>query len=50
MTQQAKAFIYNGSIYINVDKGGIESPIHEYMHIICSVMKYDSKYSDKYYE
>jgi hypothetical protein len=50
MTRDAKAFIYNGTIYINVDNGGIESPIHELMHVICSVMKYDSKYSDKYYE
>lgn len=50
MTESAKAFIYNGTIYINVDNGGIESPVHEFMHVICAAMKYDSKYSDKYYE
>jgi hypothetical protein len=49
LTKTAKAFIQNGTIYINVDRGGIESPVHEFMHIICSVMKYDPKYSNQYY-
>ena len=31
---QAKAFIYNGNIYINTDNATIDSPIHEMLHIV----------------
>jgi hypothetical protein len=29
----AKAFIKNGTIYINVDNATIDSPIHEMLHL-----------------
>lgn len=33
------AFIYNGNIYVNIDKANISSPIHELLHIIMGVMR-----------
>lgn len=35
---QAKAFIYNGNIYINTDNATIDSPIHEMLHILIGGM------------
>lgn len=49
-TKNASAFIYNGSVYINLDRKEPESVIHESMHIISAAMKYDPRYSSKYYE
>ena len=31
---QAKAFIYNGNIYVNIDNATADSPIHEMLHIL----------------
>lgn len=35
---QAKAFIYNGNIYLNIDNATIDSPIHEMLHILLGSM------------
>ena len=35
---QAKAFIYNGNIYVNIDNATIDSPIHEMLHILLGSM------------
>lgn len=35
---QAKAFIYNGNIYINIDNATVDSPIHEMLHIFLGSM------------
>lgn len=50
MTKESDAFINNGTVYININKRKFESTIHEVMHIICAAMKYDPKYTNKYYE
>lgn len=42
-TQQAKAFIYNGDIYINTDIATIDSPVHELLHILFGSMKYSNR-------
>ena len=36
----AKAFIYNGDIYINTDIATVDSPVHEFLHILFGSMKY----------
>ena len=36
----AKAFIFNGNIYLNTDFAGIQSPIHELLHIFLGGMRY----------
>lgn len=36
----AKAFVYNGNIYINTDVASIDSPIHEMLHIFLGSMRY----------
>ncbi len=35
---QAKAFIYNGDIYVNLDNASADSPIHEMLHILLGSM------------
>lgn len=35
----AKAFVYNGEIYINTDVATVEDPIHELMHILLGSLK-----------
>ena len=34
----ARAFIYNGNIYINIDRANIEDPVHELLHLFASPM------------
>ncbi len=34
------SFIYNGEIYINLDKNSVDSPIHEMMHILIGSMRF----------
>lgn len=34
------AFMINGRIYINTDHVKLDSPVHEFMHIICAALKY----------
>lgn len=36
----AKAFVYNGNIYVNTDIASIDSPIHEMLHIFLGSMRY----------
>lgn len=36
----AKAFVYNGNIYINTDIASIDSPIHEMLHLFLGSMRY----------
>ncbi len=38
--QSAKAFIFDGDIYVNVDNATIESPLHEMLHLIFGSIKY----------
>lgn len=38
--QSAKAFIYNGNIYINTNTATIDSPIHEMLHLLFGAIKY----------
>ena len=38
--QSAKAFIFNGDIYVNTDNATIESPLHEMLHLIFGSIKY----------
>lgn len=35
-----KAFIHEGVVYINEDTMSIESPVHEFMHLVCAAMKF----------
>ena len=39
----AKAFIYNGNIYVNTDIATIDSPIHEMLHILFGSMKFQNR-------
>lgn len=36
----AKAFVYNGEIYINIDKNSVDAPLHELMHILIGSMRF----------
>ena len=38
-TAKAKAFIYNGRIYVNLQEAKIDDPIHEFLHIVLAGMK-----------
>jgi hypothetical protein len=35
---QAKAFIYNGNIYVNIDNATADSLVHEMLHILLGSM------------
>lgn len=39
---QANAFIYNGDIYINIDKNSVDAPLHEIMHILVGSMRFSN--------
>lgn len=41
--ETAKAFVYNGDIYVNVDIATIDSPIHEMLHILFGSMKFQNR-------
>ena len=34
------AFVYNGQIYINIDKANLDAPIHEMMHILVGSIRF----------
>lgn len=36
----ANAFVYNGEIYINVDRNSVDAPLHELMHILVGSMRF----------
>lgn len=36
------AFVYNGQIYINVDKADLDAPIHEMMHIFVGSIRFQN--------
>ena len=36
----ANAFVYNGEIYINLDKSSVDAPLHEFMHILIGSMRF----------
>lgn len=42
------AFVYNGQIYINVDKNSVDAPLHEMMHIFAGSIRFQNPnlYSD----
>ena len=40
---QAKAFIYNGNIYVNTNIATIDSPLHEMLHILFGSMKFQNR-------
>lgn len=35
-----KAFVYNGDVYVNTDLAGIDSKVHELLHIFLGAMRY----------
>ena len=37
---EAKAFVYNGDIYINIDQASVDSPIHEMLHLLIGSMRF----------
>jgi len=39
----AKAFIYNGDIYVNTDIATVDSPVHEFLHLLFGSMKYSNR-------
>ena len=39
----AKAFIYNGNIYVNTDIATIDSPLHEMLHILLGSLKFTNR-------
>ena len=44
----AKAFINNGNIYVNIDNAGIDSPIHEMLHLFLGTLSRQN--SNMFYE
>ena len=36
----ANAFVYNGEIYINIDRNSVDAPLHELMHILVGSMRF----------
>lgn len=38
-----KAFIYEGNIYLNTDIATVDSPIHEFLHLLFGSMKYQNR-------
>ena len=42
-TEQVKAFVYNGNIYVNTDIATVDSPVHELLHILFGSMKYSNR-------
>lgn len=42
-TLNANSFIYNGVVYINSDNTKLDSPIHEFFHIICAGLKFSRR-------
>jgi hypothetical protein len=38
----AKAFIKNGTIYINIDNATIDSPIHEMLHLFIGSISFSN--------
>jgi len=50
-TSSARAFIYNGTVYIN-QKASIDDPIHEFLHIVMASMKFnpDPRIKARFYD
>ena len=42
-TKSVKSFIYNGNIYINTDIATVDSPVHEFLHLLFGSMKYQNR-------
>ena len=42
-TKGVKSFIYNGNIYINTDIATVDSPVHEFLHLLFGSMKYQNR-------
>lgn len=42
-TKGIKSFIYNGNIYINTDIATVDSPVHEFLHLLFGSMKYQNR-------
>ena len=42
-TKGIKSFIYNGNIYINIDIATVDSPVHEFLHLLFGSMKYQNR-------
>lgn len=47
ISSNAAAFVYNGEIFINLDKASVEEPLHELLHLVLMTLKF--KDPDKYY-
>lgn len=46
----ARAFILNGEVYVNIDKADAGDAIHEYSHLVLSIMKTNPETQKKYYD
>lgn len=40
--KSVKAFIYNGEIYINIDKNSVDAPLHEMMHMLVGSTRFQN--------
>lgn len=38
----AKGFIYKGNVYINTDKASVDTPIHEFMHLLIGSLRFSN--------
>lgn len=45
--ENSAAFVYEGGLYVNLDKASIEEPLHEILHLVLATMK--SNNPDIYY-
>ena len=39
-TKQVNAFIYDGQIYLNMDRASVDAPLHEMMHLFVGSMRF----------
>lgn len=40
--RSAHGYMEDGEIYLNIDNFSLDTPVHEYMHIVCAILKYGS--------
>lgn len=50
-TSRAKGFVHNGKVFLNTDRMGVDTAMHEILHIVSACMKFNdnSELRQKYY-
>ena len=50
-TSRAKGFVHNGKVFLNTDRMGVDTAMHEILHVVSACMKFNnnSELRKKYY-